>query len=111
MNYRIALSPELPLDTQDFVTFWNETEACRALAEARVSTAQPKGFPLDPALLQQGLVLLVGAAGGLALNALQDALQEQLTAYFKEKLSPKPRIKVNSIRQPDGSYLLVVTEE
>jgi len=114
MDYQIAIDPGLDVSTDEFVAVWNETSACRALAEARSPIASVKGSPLDPQMLQQGLVLLAGmagAAGGLALDALKDAVKDKLTAYFKEKMSRKPSIKVEAIRQPDGAYLLVVTGE
>ena len=116
MDYHIAFAPDLDVSSQDFVAAWNDTPECRALAEARLIPQPPQGFPLDPQLVQQGLVLLTGAAGvagGLALDALKDAVKEKLTEYLKRKLEPlskKPSIQVESIRQPDGAYLLVVTE-
>ena len=114
MNYHIALSPDLHVNSQDFVAAWNDTAECRALAEARLVPQAPQGFPIDPQLVQQGLVLLTGAvgvAGGLALDALKDAVKDKLTEYFKEKLSRKPALQVDAVRQPGGAYLLVVTEE
>ena len=117
MNYHITFAPDLDVSYQDFIAAWNETPECRALAEAQLVTQPPQGFPLDPQLVQQGLVLLTGAAGvvgGLALDALKDVVKDKLTEYLKHKLeeplSKKPFIKVESIRQPDGAYLLVVTE-
>ena len=117
MDYHIAFAPDLDVSSQDFVAAWNDTPECRALAEAQLTTQPPQGFPLDPQLVQQGLVLLTGAAGvagGLALDALKDAVKDKLTEYLKRKLeeplSKKPSIQVESIRQPDGAYLLVVTE-
>ena len=66
-------------------------------------------------MVRQGLVLLVGVAGGLVLDALKDAVKDTLAEYFKRKLegplSGKPSIKVDAIRQPGGAYLLVVKEE
>lgn len=114
MNYHIAFAPDLDVNSQDFVAAWNDTAECRALAEARLVPQAPQGFPIDPQLVQQGLVLLTGAAGvagGLALDALKDAVKDKLTEYFKEKLSRKPALQVDAIRQPGGAYLLVVTEE
>lgn len=111
MDYSIALSPELSLSPQDFVTAWNEAPGCRALAQAELVSQPAQGFPLDPQMVQQGLILLAGAAGGLALEALKEAVKEKLTKFFKEKLSQEPAIQVDAIRQPDGAYLLVVTEE
>jgi hypothetical protein len=111
MDYPIAIDPNLDLDLDDFIAAWNATPECRALAEARLIPQPPQGFPLDPQMVQQGLVLLSGAAGvagGLALEALKDAVKEKLTEYFKEKLSREPAIKLESVRQPGGAYLLVV---
>ena len=111
MDYHIAFAPYLGLNSQDFITAWNDTPECRALAEAQLTTQPPQGFPLDPQFVQQGLVLLAGVAGGLALDVLKDVVKDKLTEYLKQKLSKKPSIKVESIRQPGGAYLLVVTEE
>ena len=114
MPYQIALPPDLDINPHDFITAWNDTAECRALAEARLAPQPPQGFPLDPQLVQQGLVLLTGAAGvagGLALDALKDAVKDKLTEYFKEKMSRKPALTVDAVRQPGGAYLLVVTEE
>jgi len=114
MEYHIAFAPDLDVNLQDLLAAWNDTSECRALAEARLVPQPPQGFPLDPQLVQQGLVLLTGAAGlagGLALDALKDAVKDKLTEYLKEKLSRKPALKVDAVRQPGGAYLLVVTEE
>ena len=114
MPYHIALAPDLHINPQDFIAAWNHTPECRALAEARLAPQPPQGFSLDPQLLQQGLVLLTGAAGvagGLALDALKDAVKDKLTEYLEKKLSRKPALQVDAIRQPGGAYLLVVTEE
>jgi hypothetical protein len=117
VDYQIALAPDLGVSAEEFVAEWNEAPECRALAEARLMRQVPQGFPLDADLVQQGLVLLSGAAGAvgaLALDALKDALKERLTAYFgrrlEEALPTKHSIEVGAIRQPGGAYLLVVTE-
>jgi hypothetical protein len=110
MDYQIALDPGLGVSAEEFAAAWNQTTTCRELAQAWTSTLSPKGYPLDPQLIQQGLVLLSGAAGALALDALKNAVKDKLTDYFKEKLSRKPSLKVEAVRQPDGAYLLVVKE-
>jgi hypothetical protein len=113
MDYPIALDPELEVDAEDFAAAWNDAAECRALAEARAVDQPLQGFPLDPQLVQQGLVVLsgvAGAAGALALDALKDALQARLAGYLEKKLSRKPAIQVKTVRQPGGAVLLVVTE-
>lgn len=114
MDYHVAFAPDLQVKSQDFITVWNDTPRCCSLAEARLTSEPPRGFPLDPELVEQGMVLLTGAAGvaaGIVIDAVKDVLKEKLTEVLKKKLPEKPSVKVESIRQPDGSYLIVVTEE
>jgi hypothetical protein len=114
MDYPIAIDLNLALDLSDFIAAWNDTPECRTLAEAQLTTQPPQGFPLDPQLVQQGLILLTGVAsatGALALDALKDAVKDKLTDYLKDRLAQKPPVQVESIRQPGGAYLLVVTGE
>ncbi|MFC1835831.1 hypothetical protein ACFL2Q_14100 [Thermodesulfobacteriota bacterium] len=114
MDYHIAFAPDLQVDSEEFVAAWNDTPECRALADARLIHHPPQDFPLDPELVQQGIVLLTGAAGvvaGVILDTLKTVLKEKLTEFLKKKSAAKPSIKVESVRQPGGAYLLVITEE
>ena len=63
MDYHMAFDPDLGLNARDFVAAWNDTPECHALGEAQLTTQRSQGFPLDPQLVQQGLVLLTGVAG------------------------------------------------
>jgi hypothetical protein len=110
MEVAIALSPELDLDAPELAATWNEDVEARALAEASVGEQEAQDY-IDPALIRQGLVLLGGFAGGLALDAVKDVVQAKLTAFLEKKLSKKPSIQVDAVRQPGGAYLLVVTEQ
>lgn len=118
MDVQLVIDPDLPADACEVVDAWNAAPEARALAHAQLVAQPPVGFPLNPELVQQGLILLVGAAGAaagaaatLTLEALKDAVKARLTEVFREKLARKPRIKVDTVRQPGGGLLLVVTEE
>ena len=63
MDYQIAIDPSLGVNSDDFVAAWNKTPACRKLAAAQTATLSPTGYPIDPQLVQQGLILLSSAAG------------------------------------------------
>ncbi len=110
MDYRIAIDPGLDLDLADLTAAWNETPACRDLAEAQLITPGTESF--SP-LAQQGFILLTGAAGvasALALDALKDTLKARLSAYFEQKLQRKqPPLDIDWQPQSGGGYLLVVT--
>jgi hypothetical protein len=112
MDYPIAIDPGLDLDLDDLVAAWNETPACRALAQAQLFAPEAQSF--TPELAQQGLILLTGAAtaaSALALDALKDALRARLSAYFEQKLERKPALEIEWQRQPGGGHLLVVTPQ
>jgi hypothetical protein len=44
MNYRIALSPDLGISSEDFVSTWNESPECSAVADARVEARTTRSF-------------------------------------------------------------------
>jgi hypothetical protein len=110
MTYHVAVEPDLALDTEAFADAWNASDVCRELAEAQVIHQPPQGFPLDPQMVQQGILVLAGAAGALTAEALKDAVKEKLTEFFKEKLSKPPEIEVDFVPQRGGG-LLIVTQE
>ncbi len=111
MNYQIVISPDLGMQADEFVAAWNETPACRRVAEAGLTDEPADVSMIDPALLQQGLILLGSVAGGVALEAIKELAQERLKAYLAGKFPEKPPpVQVEAIRQPGGAYLIVVKE-
>lgn len=110
MDYQIALPPDLDISPADFVTAWNETEACRAAAEATLSTQ--KGAAFDPTL-DMAIFLLSTVSIGLATNAIYDLLKEALRKAQDRKghKNTHKRTQITKFDQPDGTHLLVVTIE
>jgi len=68
MEYYVALAPEFSISPAEFAAAWNATDAARQLAEARVDATAPQGFPLDPAMLQQGALICCCAGKRLLLD-------------------------------------------
>ena len=71
----------------------------RKLAEAAITHAAPKGFPLDPALLDGGLLVLTtlaAFAGSIAADVLKDVIKERLKKLIDRKFpdTPKPDAEV-----------------
>ena len=114
MECYVALDPNLDLSSRGVAAAWNAAPERRALAEARAADRAPAAYPLDPQIVERGLIVLsavAGAAGTLVLDALKDAVKEVLSDYFKQKVAPPPQVEVEAIRQPGGAYLIVVTRE
>ncbi len=51
MNYKIAISSEMGISLDDFVSAWNETPECRDVAIARIAESRTKTRSFDPDLL------------------------------------------------------------
>jgi hypothetical protein len=113
MDYRIVLSPNLSQKATAVAAAWNEDPGARQVAQAQVIEAEQVSYlPIDPDLLQQGLIFLGGVAGGIALDVVKDLTKERVTAYLKRVWPQKPpEVEVEAVRQPDGAILLVVKEQ
>ncbi len=115
MDVAVAVDPGLGLDAAALAAGWNESEEHHRLAQARLERQAPAGFPFDPELVENGLILLAGAAGTLAMEGLKAAVKELVTEFMKRRrekgAAGEPRITVQQVRQPDGAVLLVVREE
>jgi hypothetical protein len=98
MNFQIALSPDLGISSEDFVSTWNESPECRAVADARVEAGTQRSFEL----LTAG-ALLIGLVTGIATNALYDLIKNALV-----KKGVREQIECAQIEQPDGSRIIVV---
>ena len=110
MTYHIALSADLAVTADEFAVAWDEAPDCHNLAEAQPSFEPPQAFSLDPAL-QQGIILLSGVAGAIAVDVVKELVKERISEFLAQRRSRKPAIRVEAVRQPGGGYLLVVTEE
>lgn len=101
MDYQIALSPELGLSPQDFITGWNETPECRALAHADLGESTSAQY--DPLLAGAAVAVL----GSLALNVVSNALYDLIKKVLAKK-GVQQRTEIIQLDQPDGTRLLIV---
>lgn len=98
MNYQIALSPDLGISPEDFVSAWNEAPECRAVADARVDAEAQRSF--EP--LTAGAIV-IGLVSGIVTNALYDLIKNALV-----KKGSREQVEFTQIEQPDGSRIIVV---
>ena len=61
-NYKISFSPDLQINTSNFVTAWNDTSNCRAVAEAKLDEMVATDYDSSNAKM---LALLGGIAIGV----------------------------------------------
>jgi len=99
MEYPIALPPDLGLDVAGFVTAWNETPECSAVAKARLETTRGAQFSLGAATAVLGSV-----AASVAGAALYDSIKRLMA-----RQGVRERMDVTRVDQPDGTQVLVVT--
>lgn len=81
----VELSPELETNAFQFVTAWNQTPECRAVAEARLpGLAGVEGVVFDPTRLTGGLAVLSRLAEG-ADRAIDDLIRKALASRGIER--------------------------
>ncbi|MCE7982139.1 MAG: hypothetical protein DYG89_13165 [Caldilinea sp. CFX5] len=117
MEIRIALAPNLAVNSADFVDAWNQNAQTTAVATAStgLSKSPLEAFPLDPQV-QQALIFLGGVAGGIAIDILKDTVKTFITDLIERRRQQRaqqrpPTIRVETVPQPGGAVLLVVHEE
>ena len=101
MDYQIALSPELGLSPEAFVSGWNERPDCQEVAQARLE--EGAGASYDPLLAGAALAVLGSVAINLASNALYDLIKGVLIEQGVRR-----ETEIVQVEGPDGSRLLVV---
>lgn len=112
MDYKIAISPDLDVEIVEFVSIWNQSPECNKFADAQLIQLSSESYlPIDPDTVREGLIFLGGVASTIAIDVMKDIIKDQLTKLINKKLPKEPDIEVNSIEQPDGSFLIVVTEK
>ena len=119
-TYQIVFSPTLNVSAAEFSAAWNEGADSRRAAEASLVAEPAVSFPLDPELVRLGVVALVTAVGTAAAQGALEGIKELVKAQTMRLLqkpfaggaspSEAPPITVETVRQPDGSVLLVVKE-
>lgn len=113
-DYKITLSPDLEINTTDFVTAWNDTANCREVAKAQLENSAAVNY--DPLVAGAAAVFLSGIAVGMTTNALYDVVkqivlnQAPVQKLLEKRKLPKSTevIEIQTVQQPDGTPLLVV---
>jgi Asp-tRNA(Asn)/Glu-tRNA(Gln) amidotransferase B subunit len=109
-DYQIRFSPQLEIKPADFVAAWNDTQVCRAVAEAKINTSA-KTYDVASAI-----TLLSGIARGVATNMIYDLIKQAVINQvavqhlLKKRGLPKhtDSISVQTVEQSDGSQMLIV---
>jgi hypothetical protein len=114
MEYQIAISPELQINPEEFVSAWNDEPELRQKAVATLAQPKAAGYPLDPELIKQGLIFLAGFAGSIVADAVKDMIKQKIKALIEKKFGkqqqPAPAFEVVLVDQ-HGAPLIVVKEQ
>lgn len=110
MDYPLAISPDLQIDTKEFASAWNQDSESSTVAQARVEATGKVSYPfISPEMIHQGLVLLAGVAGTVALDVIKDVVKERVTKILSARSGSDavPPFEVIVI-QPGDKTLIVV---
>ena len=105
MDYKIALSPDLNIDSHDFVSMWNSDpkSADAGKAQEIEQKEEAYGLPLD-----QALILLQTVAGAIALDLVKDLIKDTIKSIFhKQRNEELGHISINIINNYEGQIVVV----
>ena len=106
MEYQLAISPELEITPEEFAAAWNESDANRAITEARLSPA--KGAKYEPITLTL-IAFTIGS--GVAVNVLSQLINDTIQRLRDKKDAQSAladrHTHIEETQMPDGKRLLV----
>lgn len=106
MDYQIALTPDLEISPEEFAAAWNEVQEAQAIGSTTLIRSTSKSY-LDPATLTIIITTLTSIGSGVVTNVLSEVIKNALA----KKGKPQKRTKSTTLKQPDGTQLIVVEEE
>lgn len=104
MTYQILLDPDLDLSAEQFASAWNADLDRRTQAAVQAAPAAAAAY--DPTLAAMATLIVIPLLVNLASSALYDLIK---AALLEAKVRRRTRIEI--LRQPDGSELLIITTE
>lgn len=110
MDYQLAISPDLQIDAEEFASVWNLNPESSKIAQAHVATASKESYPfIPPEVIQQGLVLLAGVAGTVALDVVKDIIKDRITKFLvaRSGSDTAPQFEVIVIQQGNKNVIIV----
>jgi hypothetical protein len=110
MDYSLAISPDLQIDAEEFASAWNQDPESSNIAQARLEAASKESYPfIPPEMVQQGLVLLAGVVGKVALDAVKDVVKDRITKFLAAKSGSNatPPFEVIVIQPGDKTMIII----
>lgn len=110
MDYQLAISPDLQIDAEDFASAWNKNPESSNIAQAHAAEAAKESYPfITPEMIHQGLVLLAGVAGTIALDVVKDVVKDQITKVLAARSGSNaaPPFEVIVIQPGDKTMIIV----
>ncbi len=110
MDYQLAISPDLQIDAEEFSSAWNQNPESSNIARAQFAEASKESYPfITPDIVHQGLVLLAGAAGTVALDVVKDVVKDRVKKVLASRSGSNttPQFEVIVIQPGDKTMIIV----
>lgn len=110
MNCSLAISPDLGIDAEEFLSAWNKDLASQDIARAKSAGSSPEEFiGLDPELMRQGMVFLAGIASTVALDIVKDLIKDRIKEILAGRgdSNAVPTFEVIAIQPCDKTIIVV----
>ncbi len=109
MEYKIALSPDLNINSHDFVAMWNSDPKSLYAGKAEEIKYSKDAFSMSP---DQALILLQTVAGAIALDLIKDLIKDKIKSIFEKQAPEKPgNISINIINNYEGQIIVVTPDQ
>jgi hypothetical protein len=110
MDYPLAISPDLQIDAEEFASAWNQNPESSSIARARMEATTKESYPfITPDMINQGLVLLTGAVGAIALDVIKDVVKDRIQKILAARSGPdtSPPFEVIVIQPGDKTMIII----
>jgi hypothetical protein len=104
---KIVFSPELDIDSAEFMALWNDTPECRKIGQAQLAQQAQTQY-IDPSFLAQ-FVSIEFVTGAILGGMLHDIVKEGISQCVSNIKKGIMALKIKEIKQEDGSSLYKVS--
>lgn len=110
MDYPLAISPDLKIGAEEFVSAWNQDPESSNVALACTTIATKESYPfISPEMIHQGMVFLAGVAVTFSLDLIKDMVKDRIKEILASKAGSDavPLVEIIVIQTKDKPVIVV----